>query len=131
MRRNPPPRKYLQIVVDITRNARIIRFMQCVLCCYRASGHQGLEPKMLVLPSASSALRNLFDVAHLAEIAAPANRAKLRTFREAVTSARQYLAAERGAKAVNTICLCADGTLQLVSVGPKGGIKRLWNFGAL
>jgi len=39
--------------------------------------------------------------------------------------------AERGAKAVNTICLCADGTLQLVSVGPKGGIKRLWNFGAL
>jgi hypothetical protein len=105
--------------------------MQCVLCCYRASGHQGLEPKMLVLPSASSALRNLFDVAHLAEIAAPANRAKLRTFREAVTSARQYLAAERGAKAVNTICLCADGTLQLVSVGPKGGIKRLWNFGAL
>ena len=86
---------------------------------------------MLALPSASSALRNLFDVAHLAEIAAPANRAKLRTFREAVTSARQYRAAEHGAKAVYTICLCADGTLQLVSVGPKGGIKRLWNFGAL
>ena len=85
----------------------------------------------LSLPLSSSPLRSMFDVAHLAEIAHPANRSKLRTFREAVTSAREYLAAERGAKAVNTICLCADGTLQLVSVGPKGGIKRLWNFGTI
>lgn len=86
---------------------------------------------MLSLPSSSSTLRNLFDVEALAEIAAPANRSKLRTFREAVTSARQYMATERGAKAVNTICVCADGTLQLVRVGPKGGIKRLWNFGSI
>lgn len=85
----------------------------------------------LSLPASSSNLRNLFDVAHLVEIAAPCNRAKLRTFREAVTSARQYMAAEPAAKFVNTICLCADGTLQLVRVGQKGGIKRLWNFGAL
>ena len=81
------------------------------------------------LPSSSSPLRNLFDVAHLAEIASPANRAKLVAFPNAVRSARAFLASERGAKEVNTICVCADGSLQLVRVGPKGGVKRLWNFG--
>jgi hypothetical protein len=106
--------------------------MGCTLLPYRASGFQGLEPQMsFSLPSSSSALRNLFDVSALVEIADPANRAKLRTFREFVTSARHYIASERGAKEVNGIVVCADGSLQLVSVGPKGGIKRLWNFGAL
>ena len=86
---------------------------------------------MLALPSSSSSLRGLFDVSHLVEMAAPQNRAKLPTFRQAVTAARQYMAAEAHAKSVNVICFCADGTLQLVGVGPKGGIKRLWNFGTL
>ena len=86
---------------------------------------------MLALPSSSSPLRGLFDVAHLAEIASPANRAKLPTFRDAVASARQHMANDRAAKAINVICICADDTLQLVRVGPKGGIKRLWNFGEI
>lgn len=129
MRRNPPLRKYLQIVVDITRIARIIRTVNTLLI--PRLGTQGLEFQMLALPPSSSALRNLIDVAHLVEIADPANRSKLRTFRQAVTSAREFLASEPAAREVNTVCLCADGSLQLVRVGPKGGIKRLWNFGAL
>ena len=83
----------------------------------------------LSLPPSSSTLRTFFDVAHLAEIASPANRAKLCTFRQAITSARAFLAAERSTKEVNTICICADGSLQLIRVGPKGGVRRLWNFG--
>ena len=86
---------------------------------------------MLTLPPSSSPLRSLFDVESLAEMAAPSNRSKLRMLRDAVSSARQYLACESAAKEVNFVCLSADGTLQLVSVGKRGAVKRLWNFGAI
>lgn len=84
---------------------------------------------MLSLPSSSSNLRNLFEVSTLVEIAAPANRSKLPTFRDAVSSARKLIAS--GAHSVNVICVTADGNLRLVQVGNKGGIKRLWKFGAI
>jgi hypothetical protein len=86
---------------------------------------------MLNLPSSTSEIRNLFEVSHLAEIASPANRAKLPTFRMAATSARQHMGADQTIKAVHSICLCADGSLRLIRFGPKGGVKRVWNFGML
>jgi hypothetical protein len=73
----------------------------------------------------------LFDVADLAALAAPANRRALPTFRAAVMAAREYIAVEQNCNAVNSLCVCADGTLQLVRVGPCGGVRRLWNFGAV
>lgn len=86
---------------------------------------------MLALPSSSSPLRALIDVAALAEMAAPENRSKLRTLRDAINSARAFLSAEPTAREVNAVCVTADGHLRLIRIGPKGGIKRLWDFGAL
>lgn len=85
---------------------------------------------MLSLPSSSSPLRNLFSVADLAAMAAPENRSKLATLRDAINGARRMFA-DSAVSSVNCICVTADGNLRLVRIGNKGGIKRLWNFGAL
>jgi len=69
------------------------------------------------------------DLAHVAEILNPANAAKLPCFREALVQARRTIEADRSIRAVNVICLRADDERWLVSVGPRGGWKRLWNFG--
>lgn len=84
----------------------------------------------LRLPLQDSKARELFDVAHLAEITSPENRSNLPTYRESI---RRALCAfvEPGVKAVHTICLRADGELWLIRVGPKGGVRREWNFGKL
>ena len=85
---------------------------------------------MLALPASSSPLRSLFDVAELAEMASPANRVKLPTLRGAINSARQMFS-DGVAKSVALICVTADGHLRLIQVGPKGGVRRLWDFGSL
>lgn len=85
----------------------------------------------LVLPLSGSPVRELFDVAHLVEIADPANRAKLATFRECISNARKMYAGNKAIKAVHSFCLRANGELWLIRVGPRGGWKKVWNFGTL
>ena len=86
----------------------------------------------LALPLSSSPLRQLFDVAHLAEMAAPENRFRLATLKDAKASARRtFEAAGRAARGVHAIYLAADGSLVLAYFGPRGGFRKLWNFGTL
>lgn len=84
----------------------------------------------LLLPPANSPLRSLFSVAELARQAAPENRGKLPTYRDAIVGARMFLT-RNAARSLNTLCVTADGHLRLVRVGIRGGVKRLWDFGAL
>lgn len=85
----------------------------------------------LRLPLSSSPIRELFDVRHLADLAAPANRSKLLGFRETILSARRTMESDKAIRSVHSICLRADGELWLIRVGPKGGWKKVWNFGKL
>jgi hypothetical protein len=75
----------------------------------------------LSLPTANSSLRDLFNVADLVEWRALPN------FRQALASAGDMIAS--GADSAQVVCRRADGQVWLVKVGPKGGWKRLWNFG--
>jgi hypothetical protein len=85
----------------------------------------------LSLPLSDNPIRALFDVAHLAELADFANRSKLRGFRETILSARRIMTDDKTVRAVHSVCLRADGELWLIRVGPKGGCKKVWNFGKL
>ena len=85
----------------------------------------------LALPLATSPLRQLFDVADLAEMASPANRSKLPNFRQSLNSAKDFFAVETSAKALNAVTLRANGELWLVEVKRSGAWRKLWNFGQL
>lgn len=64
------------------------------------------------------------DMATLAEILNPANIAKLPEFSRAI---RNF--PKGAARAINVVCLRADDERWLISVGPRGGWRKLWNFG--
>jgi len=85
----------------------------------------------LALPTSSSPLRQLFDVADLAALASPSNRAQLSTFRGTVQSAKSFFAGEPAAKSLNAVTLRANGELWLVEVKRSGAWRKLWNFGQL
>lgn len=86
---------------------------------------------MLHLPSSTSPLRSLFDVAELAVNAAPGNRQNMPTFRDARLKAPAFFADEPAAQSLHAVVARADGQLWLVRFGRKGGWRRLWNFGQL
>jgi plasmid stabilization system protein ParE len=69
------------------------------------------------------------DLAHIAEVLDRRNVERLPDFAEAIRSARRTIAATPAARAVNIICLRADDERWLISVGPRGGWRRVWNFG--
>lgn len=94
----------------------------------------------LKLPPTGHALRELFDVADLAERASPENRGRLPTLKEARIQARQLFAAHKltlhgqpitaaPVKSINYFILRANGNVQLVTFGPRMGMKVRWNFG--
>lgn len=85
----------------------------------------------LMMPQSGTEVRDLINVEHLVMIASPENRAKLPTFREAISNAVKNMKADRTVRAVHTYCLRADGQLWLMRVGPRGGWKCEWNFGTL
>jgi hypothetical protein len=81
----------------------------------------------LRLPLTGSATRDLIDLAQLAELGARGFR-DIPAFRQALTSSREWLAAEPAARSVNTLVLRADGELWLVRVTARAW-SRVWNFG--
>ena len=83
------------------------------------------------LPLAGSAAREAMgDLAHVAAILHPANIGKLPATFEAVAQAKRTLAACPAARRVNAIVLRGDSDERwLISIGPRGGWKKLWNFG--
>jgi hypothetical protein len=85
----------------------------------------------LALPLQGTAVRELIDVQHLAQVADPANRQHLVGLVQARLAARQMLAADRAMRSITMYVLVANGDLCLYRFGCRGGQKKLWNFGAL
>ena len=77
---------------------------------------------MLSLPLSDSHLREMFEVEDLA-------------YRRFVTLADARAAAKRacwdGVRSIQFLVLRADDKVQLISIGPRGGRKVLWNFGKI
>lgn len=82
------------------------------------------------LPLAGTKAREeMGDVAHVAEVLAPRNANRLVPFAAALRMGRN-LAGERGVKRVSIICMREDSDERwLISVGRRGGWRKLWNFG--
>jgi hypothetical protein len=82
------------------------------------------------LPPADHIAREHYDLATLAEQLDPANVARLPDFRAAVANARRSIDASNGAiSGMTVVCLRGDDERWLVHVGPRGGWRKLWNFG--
>lgn len=82
----------------------------------------------LLPPAGTEAREMMGDLAHVAEVLHPANFHRLVCFREALIQGRRT-AAEPGVKRVNLICLRHDDERWLISVGKRGGWRKVWNFG--
>lgn len=85
----------------------------------------------LILPPQTHAARELIDLGLLASLGEVENRMKLPTLREAKASAARTFAGDRAVRQVNMLVLRADGNLELIGFGPRGGRKTLWKFGQL
>ncbi|WP_174834415.1 hypothetical protein [Staphylococcus aureus] len=85
----------------------------------------------LILPPQTHAARELIDMGLLASLGEVENRMKLPTLREAKASAARTFAGDRAVRQVNMLVLRADGNLELIGFGPRGGRKTLWKFGQL
>ncbi|QAX99434.1 hypothetical protein PaSz4_56 [Pseudomonas phage PaSz-4] len=85
----------------------------------------------LILPPQTHAARELIDLGLLASLGEVENRMKLPTLREAKASAARTFAGDRAIRQVNMLVLRADGNLELIGFGPRGGRKTLWKFGQL
>jgi hypothetical protein len=88
--------------------------------------------KMFSIPPVNHPAREAMgDMAHLAELLDPANIGKLPMMAQALSQGRRAIAEAKGAvKSVNYICLRADTAERwLISIGPRGGWRKLWNFG--
>lgn len=80
-----------------------------------------------LLPPASHPAREMFDVADL--VAIGARQRDPITFRDAVFAARRFFdGADKAARRVCYIALRANGALELVSFGRRGGHKVEWRF---
>ena len=77
----------------------------------------------LRLPSRDSSLRELFTLETLAEWR------RLPTFLQGLRSTRQWIQSDSAIHSATFLCLRADGAVWLVTVGPRGGWRRRWNFG--
>lgn len=78
---------------------------------------------MLSLPPQCSQLRELFSVEDLAK-----GTRSCPTFVDARRSASKMIASDDAIRAVHAVCWRADGRLQLVRFGARGGVKELWTF---
>lgn len=85
----------------------------------------------LILPPQTHAARELIDLGLLASLGEVENRMKLPTLREAKAGAARTFAGDRAIRQVNMLVLRADGNLELIGFGPRGGRKTLWKFGQL
>lgn len=85
----------------------------------------------LTLPPQTHAARELIDVAQLASMGEVQNRLKLPTLQQAKASASLVFAGDHAIRRVNMLVIRADGTLELIDFGPRGGWQTLWKFGQL
>jgi len=76
----------------------------------------------LLLPQ-NPEIRDLVDVARLVDFQ------RLPTFREAKHGAVQMFESDSAVSRVFAQSIRANGDIHLLSFGPRGGVKVLWNFG--
>lgn len=83
------------------------------------------------LPLPGTAAREaLGDLSTVAEILNPSNLARMSSFEHALSTARRAIAADPAINRINVICLRQENDERwLITVGPRGGWKRLFNFG--
>ncbi len=82
------------------------------------------------LPTQNHPAREGLDIAHLAVILDPANAGKLLTTHEARRSALKAMEADKAIRRINFVVLRSENDQRwLISIGRKGGWKKLWNFG--
>lgn len=85
------------------------------------------------IPPQGHKVREMFDVADIAVMLAPDNRYKLPDFRKALVAARKTFECEgrraKGKTRVCVMCWRANDEFWLISVGPRGGWRKEWNFG--
>jgi hypothetical protein len=89
-----------------------------------------LEGKKMVgfiIPPQGHEARELAPIHELAEKFHPANIGRLWGFQEALRETRKNF--PRGARSVALVCLRADDERWLISVGPRGGWRKVWNYG--
>lgn len=89
------------------------------------------------LPMRGTEAREMIDIDHLASLGAIEELMKLPTLHQAARQAEKFFQEHRDAHGgkvgrgtrVNYLVLRANGELQLVQFGPRGGHKVIWNFG--
>lgn len=84
------------------------------------------------LPPQTHKARELIgDVAHVAALLDPAKAAELPVTWQAVRSAREAFAQDglKPSRITYIVLRCDSGERWLISVGPKGGWRKEWNFG--
>ena len=69
-------------------------------------------------------IRELFDVRDVAE-------KNFVTLQQAKASAKDMFANGAGMAKITFLVLRADDSVQLISIGPLGGIKVVWKFGVI
>jgi hypothetical protein len=83
------------------------------------------------LPLSNTAVREqMGDIAHVAEVLDYRNVAKLPVVWQARRKALEAMAADSAIKRINFIVIRADSDERwLISIGRRGGWRKLWNFG--
>ena len=80
-------------------------------------------------PEGHKARALMGDLAHVAEILNPANIKKLESFPLAWRAAKSFFEENPCARALIKIVMRCDDERWLVSYGPGGVWRKLWNFG--
>ncbi len=86
---------------------------------------------MIRLPLPSHPARAIIDesINEIVEICDPKNRSRWVMFNDARYSAARTFKSDPAIKSVQSVCLWANDELWLVRFGPRGGYKKIWNFG--
>lgn len=73
---------------------------------------------------------HLDDMHYVAECLNPANLGKLPDLADAIRRGRKAIADTPGCRSVTLICLNSSNDERwLISVGSRGGWRKIWNFG--
>lgn len=80
-----------------------------------------------ILPPVGHIAREMAPVEYLVEALDRKNLHRLPDFAAARRSVREHF--PKGAKSVCILCLRGDDERWLIEVGPRGGWKKVWNYG--
>ena len=85
----------------------------------------------LSLPPTTHPAREHVDIDLLASLGDPQMRRQLPTLRQARDNAARAFAADDAIRRIHTVVMRADGNVELISIGPRGGWRTAWRFGQI